>query len=125
MQSSHKFTVGSAVFDERNLVSAAGLVPVMELAEQTGLSRYGDQVAAQGGAPGDGVVAAGDGPGGAQQVVGDHRGCQPGAVRGEQPVGMWASGPSIRSAKVVSTMACLRWVRSASAVGSSELVKNG
>jgi hypothetical protein len=27
------------VFDERNLVSAAGLVPVMELAEQTGLSR--------------------------------------------------------------------------------------
>src|SRR6478752_2447296 len=29
----------------------------------------GDQVAAQGGAPGDGVVAAGDGPGGAQQVV--------------------------------------------------------
>ena len=39
MQSSHKFTVGSAVFDEHNLVSAAGLVPVMELAEQTGLSR--------------------------------------------------------------------------------------
>ena len=32
------FTVGSAVFDERNLVSAAGLVPVLELAEQTGLS---------------------------------------------------------------------------------------
>ena len=39
MQSSHTFAVGSAVFDERNLVSAAGLVPVMELAEQTGLSR--------------------------------------------------------------------------------------
>jgi DDE family transposase len=39
VQSSHTFTVGSAVFDERNLVSAAGLVPVMELAEQTGLSR--------------------------------------------------------------------------------------
>ncbi len=32
------FTVGSAVFDERNLVSAAGLVPVLELAEQAGLS---------------------------------------------------------------------------------------
>jgi hypothetical protein len=32
------FTVGSAVFDERNLVSAAGVVPVLELAEQTGLS---------------------------------------------------------------------------------------
>ena len=39
MQSSHTFTVGSAVFDEPNLVSAAGLVPVLELAEQTGLSR--------------------------------------------------------------------------------------
>ena len=38
MQSSYTFTVGSAVFDERNLVSAAGLVPVLELAEQTGLS---------------------------------------------------------------------------------------
>jgi hypothetical protein len=39
VQSSHTFVVGSAVFDEPNLVSAAGLVPVMELAEQTGLSR--------------------------------------------------------------------------------------
>src|SRR4029079_9368738 len=38
MQSSHTFTVGSAVFDERNLVSAAGLVPVLGLAEQTGRS---------------------------------------------------------------------------------------
>ena len=38
MHSSYTFTVGSAVFDERNLVSAAGLVPVLELAEQTGLS---------------------------------------------------------------------------------------
>ncbi len=38
MQSSHTFTGGSAVFDEQNLVSAAGLVPVLELAEQTGLS---------------------------------------------------------------------------------------
>ena len=36
MQSSHTFTVDSAVFDEPNLVSAAGLV--LELAEQTGLS---------------------------------------------------------------------------------------
>jgi hypothetical protein len=27
------------VFDEDNLVSCAGLVPVLELAEQTGLSR--------------------------------------------------------------------------------------
>ena len=39
MQSSYSFTAGSAVFDEQNLVSSAGLVPVLELAEQTGLSR--------------------------------------------------------------------------------------
>ena len=38
MHSSYTFTVGSAVFDEQNLLSAAGLVPVLELAEQTGLS---------------------------------------------------------------------------------------
>jgi hypothetical protein len=38
VQSSHRFTVESAVFDEANLVSSAGLVPVMELAEQAGLS---------------------------------------------------------------------------------------
>jgi hypothetical protein len=39
VHSSYTFTVGSAVFDEPNLVSAAGLVPVLELAEQTSLSR--------------------------------------------------------------------------------------
>ena len=39
MQSSHTFTVDSAVFDERNLVSAAGLLPMLELAEQAGLSK--------------------------------------------------------------------------------------
>lgn len=38
MHSSYTFTAGAAVFDEQNLVSAAGLVPVLELAEQTGLS---------------------------------------------------------------------------------------
>ena len=37
VHSSYTFTVESAVFDEQNLVSAAGLVPVLELAEQTGL----------------------------------------------------------------------------------------
>jgi hypothetical protein len=36
---SHRFGVGSAVFDDDRLVSFAGLVPVMTLAEQTGLSR--------------------------------------------------------------------------------------
>jgi len=35
---SHNFTSASAVFDDDNLVSCAGLVPVMRLAEQTGLS---------------------------------------------------------------------------------------
>jgi hypothetical protein len=35
--------VESAVFDERNVVSAAGLVPVLELAEQAGLSRLIDE----------------------------------------------------------------------------------
>ena len=43
MHSSYTFTAGSAVFDEQNLVSAAGLVPVLELAEQTGLSRLIDE----------------------------------------------------------------------------------
>jgi hypothetical protein len=36
---SHKFDGDSAVFDDGNLVSSAGLVPVMTLAEQTGLRR--------------------------------------------------------------------------------------
>jgi len=35
---SHRFDRDSAVFDDDNLVSLAGLVPVMTLAEQTGLS---------------------------------------------------------------------------------------
>jgi Transposase DDE domain group 1 len=43
MHSSYTFTADSAVFDEQNLVSAAGLVPVLELAEQTGLSELIDE----------------------------------------------------------------------------------
>ena len=39
MQVSHSFAAGSAVFDDEHLVSYAGLVPVMTLAEQTGLAR--------------------------------------------------------------------------------------
>ena len=39
VQVSHSFAAGSAVFDDDHLVSYAGLVPVMTLAEQTGLSR--------------------------------------------------------------------------------------
>jgi hypothetical protein len=42
VQVSHTFTPRSAVFDEDNLVSCAGLVPVMALAEQAGLSRLLD-----------------------------------------------------------------------------------
>ena len=37
MKVSHKFSAGSAVFDDDHLVSSAGLVPVMMLAEQTRL----------------------------------------------------------------------------------------
>ena len=39
VQVSHRFGAGSAVFDDDHLVSYAGLVPVMRLAEQTGLGR--------------------------------------------------------------------------------------
>lgn len=39
MQGSHTWRGDSAVFDEDHLVSHAGLVPLMELAEQSGLSR--------------------------------------------------------------------------------------
>ncbi len=42
MRVSHTFGPDSAVFDEDNLVSCAGLVPVMALAEQAGLSRLLD-----------------------------------------------------------------------------------
>ena len=43
VHSSDTFTAASAVFDKQNLVSPAGLVPVLELAEQTGLSRLIDE----------------------------------------------------------------------------------
>ena len=39
MRVSHRFTAGSARFDEDNLVSHAGLVPLLGLAEQTRLSQ--------------------------------------------------------------------------------------
>ena len=38
MKLSHGWDRGVAAFDDMNLVSCAGLVPVLELAEQTGLS---------------------------------------------------------------------------------------
>lgn len=39
VQVSHRFVAGSAMFDDQNLVSLAGLVPVVALAERTQLSR--------------------------------------------------------------------------------------
>ena len=43
MQGSHAWGRASAVFDEDNLVSHAGLVPLLELAEQAGLSALLDE----------------------------------------------------------------------------------
>jgi hypothetical protein len=43
VQGSHTWRGDSAVFDEDNLVSHAGLVPLLELAEQAGLSRLLDE----------------------------------------------------------------------------------
>ncbi len=43
MQLSHTPRVGSAVFDDPNLVSAAGLVPLLKLADRAGLRRLADQ----------------------------------------------------------------------------------
>lgn len=43
MQGSHAWRGDGAVFDEDNLVSHAGLVPLLELAEQAGLSRLLDE----------------------------------------------------------------------------------
>jgi hypothetical protein len=43
VQASHAWRGDSAVFDEDNLVSHAGLVPLLELAQQAGLSRLLDQ----------------------------------------------------------------------------------
>jgi hypothetical protein len=43
VQGSHAWHADSAVFDEDNLVSHAGLVPLLELAERTGLSQLLDE----------------------------------------------------------------------------------
>lgn len=43
MRVCHRFAPSSAVFDDDNLVSCAGLVPVMTLGEQAGLSRLLDE----------------------------------------------------------------------------------
>ena len=43
MRLSHAWRSSTAVFDDKNLVSCAGLVPVLELAEQAGLSELLDE----------------------------------------------------------------------------------
>ena len=43
MQVKHSSRSGSASFDDFNLVSSAGLVPAMKLAEKAGLRRLADQ----------------------------------------------------------------------------------
>jgi hypothetical protein len=43
MQLSHTHPVRSAVFDDPNLVSSAGLVPVLALARSAGLTKFADQ----------------------------------------------------------------------------------
>ena len=43
MKLSHTLTATSAVFDDPNLVSAAGLVPVLALADRAGLRRLADE----------------------------------------------------------------------------------
>ncbi|ANS77810.1 hypothetical protein SGUI_2124 [Serinicoccus hydrothermalis] len=43
MRLSHRFTADSALFDDPNLVSAAGLVPVIALAERAGLGELSQQ----------------------------------------------------------------------------------
>jgi len=43
MKLSHRFTAGSALFDDPNLVSTAGLVPVMSLAERAGLGELAQE----------------------------------------------------------------------------------
>jgi hypothetical protein len=53
VQVSHRFSVDSAVFDDDNLVSCAGLVPVMSLAQRCGLAMLLAErlkIAARGGA---------------------------------------------------------------------------
>ena len=68
--------------------------------------RDGDEFASQGGTAGFGEVSAGQSAGGAQQVVGD-RGAQrtQAEFAPKRPDGMWANGPSIRSANTVSMIA--------------------
>jgi hypothetical protein len=38
------------------------------------------------------------------------------------PEGRWVSGPLLRSVMTCSTIACCRWVRSASSIGCGESV---
>lgn len=59
MQVSHEFAASSAVFDDERLVSCAGLVPVMTLAEHLEPFVIGDRATTATG--GDPVQTGGDG----------------------------------------------------------------
>src|SRR5450631_2574264 len=57
MKLSHRFPPASAVFDDPNLVSSAGLIPVVKLAQNAGLTGLADQHLSM---PGDKGAHAGD-----------------------------------------------------------------
>lgn len=81
MQSSHAAWAVSAAFDEPNLVAEAGLVPVVRLAERTGLPRLvGEMLRIQG----RGQHWWGE-PGGEGDVAGSRDVCRGGQHRGHQP----------------------------------------
>ena len=86
---------------------------------------HGDQVPAQGGTARNGVLGAGERPSRAQQVVGDHRAGQPGAVGSEQPRRDAREPPMDQIGEGGLHDRVFFWVRSASAVGRSELVTKG
>jgi len=84
-----------------------------------------DQVTAQGRPARSAVAGAGQGRGRAQQLCAMPAQIAQAELAPKRPEGMWARGPSMRSAKVVSMIAWRRWVISAAVAGSVELVKNG
>ena len=73
-------------------------------------------------AAGFGVAEAGQGSGGAQQVAAMAAQAVQAALAGNEPEGMCASGPLVRSAKTCSTIAWPRWAFSASSISKGLLV---
>ena len=69
MQSSHAPSAVAAVFDEPNLIADAGLVPVMRLAERSGLVELTEQAVRIAGAGNSGGANAGAACGGNSDCV--------------------------------------------------------